>query len=154
MDIFFDPYPVKLDSIEFPKASQDCIAKSPQDPFYNCIAFAANKHGFWWPHGRRTQWPEDIPRKETPNSFYKLFQSLGYTNCKDGLHEEGFEKIAIYAAKDRKVTHAARQLPNGKWVSKLGTDIDIEHETVENLEGPHYGKVVRYLKRSLARRQS
>ena len=149
MDISFEPYRPYLDPKIFPKASQGCIAKSPQDLSYNCIAFAANKTGhFWWPHGQKTYWPEDIPRKETPNSFLKLFQSLGYTNCNNGSHEIGFEKIAIYATKDKKVTHAARQLPNGKWVSKLGIDIDIEHETVENLEGPHYGEVVRYLKRS------
>lgn len=149
MDTSFEPYRLYLDPRKFPNASQGCIARSPQDPRYNCIAFAANEteRFWWWPHGQKTYWPEDIPRKETPNSFLKLFQSLGYTNCNNGSYEIGFEKIAIYA-KDKKVTHAARQLPNGKWVSKLGTDIDIEHETVENLEGPHYGEVVRYLKRS------
>ena len=94
-------------------------------------------------------WPEGVPTKETVNSFLKLYQSLGYKNCKDGSREEGFEKVAIYAL-NNKVTHAALQLNNGDWVSKIGHNVDIEHEAIDNLEGPFYGKVVRYLKRPIS----
>ena len=44
--------------------------------------------------------------------------------------------IAIYCnfnpqLKTLEVTHAARQLPSGKWTSKLGDADDIEHNTLE-----------------------
>lgn len=42
--------------------------------------------------------------------------------------------------KDGSPTHAARQLPNGKWSSKLGPDADISHE-ISALDGPCYGGV-------------
>ena len=48
----------------------------------------------------------------------------------------------------RIVKHAARQLTSGRWTSKVGQNIDIEH-TLAGLEGPFYGEVVRILKREL-----
>ena len=136
-----------LDAKYFPNASKECANRSPKSRFYNCIAFTAgDATRNWWPNSRMAYWPKDVPEKETVNSFLKLYQNFGYTNCKEGSFENGFEKVAIYAL-NNKVKHAARQLPNGNWESKLGQNVDIEHETVENLEGPCYGTVVRYLKR-------
>lgn len=149
MDFALDPRPLKLDPENFPNSLEGCTVKSPEDPAYNCIAFAAGEtKRFWWPNKETMYWPDGIPAKETVNSFLKLFQSLGYKNCRDGSHEIGFEKVAIYAL-NNKVKHVARQLPDGAWVSKLGSDVDIEHETVKNLEGPFYGEVARFLKRPL-----
>jgi len=59
--------------------------------------------------------------------------------------EEGFERIAIFAILAQP-THAARQLENGRWTSKLGRAVDIEHE-LDALEGTDYGKVTQILKR-------
>ena len=42
--------------------------------------------------------------------------------------------------------HAARQLPNGRWTSKLGELEDIEH-VLHDLEGAAYGSVVLVMKR-------
>jgi hypothetical protein len=42
----------------------------------------------------------------------------------------GWQTIALYSA-DGELTHAARRLDNGRWTSKLGPDIDIEHDTLE-----------------------
>ena len=138
-----------LNAERFPNASQGCEERSPQSRLYNCIAFTAgDTKRNWWPN-EMAHWPEDVPIKETVNSFLKLYQSLGYINCNDGSLENDFEKVAIYALKN-KVTHAARQLPNGNWVSKIGHNVDVEHVTVEKLDGPLYGKVVRYLKRPLS----
>jgi hypothetical protein len=43
-------------------------------------------------------------------------------------------------------THAARQLDNGRWTSKLGELEDIEH-SLRDLEGAAYGTVVQVMKR-------
>jgi hypothetical protein len=66
-----------------------------------------------------------VPREVTVSAFVQLYSTLGYTACQDGSLELGFEKVAIYAL-GKVVKHAARQLPNGKWTSKLGGDVDLE----------------------------
>jgi hypothetical protein len=84
-------------------------------------------------------------------AFVQAFGTVGYVRCKNGNYEEGFEKIAIYASKDAKrklvPEHAARQLVDGRWTSKMGLDEDIEHLTVNDVCGPEYGKVVCYMRR-------
>jgi hypothetical protein len=55
-------------------------------------------------------------------------------------------RIVLYI-KDGKPTHAARQLPTGKWTSKLGSDIDIEHDYPEVLNGQDYGIASIFMKR-------
>jgi hypothetical protein len=67
--------------------------------------------------------------------------------CENGELENGFEKIAIYVDKTRKPTHAAHQLPNGKWESKLGGDVDIQHDSLAELTGELYGEAACYLRR-------
>ncbi len=71
--------------------------------------------------------------------------ALGYEECEDGSHEPGFEKIALYA-KDAEPTHAARQLPDGRWTSKLGKLEDIAH-SLEGLAECLYGEIVLFMKR-------
>ncbi|MDA1191379.1 MAG: hypothetical protein O3A46_06805 [Candidatus Poribacteria bacterium] len=43
--------------------------------------------------------------------------------------------------------YAARQLTTGRWVSKMGGSIDIEHASPDALEGWFYGRVTHYMKR-------
>jgi hypothetical protein len=62
-----------------------------------------------------------------------------------------FEKIVLYGVRvgtDIVPTHAARQLVDGRWTSKLGNCEDIEHDTIEMLNGPRYGVPICFLKRS------
>jgi hypothetical protein len=109
------------------------IITSPETIEYNCVAWAAEENTrCWWPdHMEIGYWPEDIPREETLEAFIEAYKTLGYERCYETDLEEGFQKIAIYV-KDRKPTHAARQLNNGNWTSKLGKSFDIEHEFINN----------------------
>lgn len=120
---------------------------SPADPSYNCIAWAADENRrLWWPGAPQIgYWPPNVKDEPTLDAFEEAFALLTYGRCDSADLEEGFEKVAIYAS-EGEVTHAARQLPNGRWTSKLGKNIDIEH-TLRGLEGPLYGHVVRVLKR-------
>lgn len=61
--------------------------------------------------------------------------------------EPGFEKVAVFAISEDIPAHVARQLPNGRWTSKLGQLEDIEHE-LHALEGAEYGRVVQVLRRA------
>lgn len=124
---------------------------SPLDNRYNCIAYAADVDSkWWWPDAmNRGYWPPNVTRKETLDAFIEAYGTNGYVVCSDDSVEQGFEKVAIYAKgpQQDQPTHAARQLPNGKWTSKLGKAEDIEHDTPAGVEGPGYGRAVIFMKR-------
>ena len=64
------------------------------------------------------------------------------------------QKIALYAEvvdQVEQVTHSSRQLPCGKWTSKLGDCEDIVHPKIDALEGPEYGMVICFLSRPRAK---
>lgn len=118
---------------------------SRPDPQYNCIAHAAGMTDAWWwpdPDGF-DYWPPGVLRESTLQAFIEMFVTLGYTPCSDGVLEAGWEKVVIYATTEGPA-HAARQLPIGRWSSKLGPDDDIEH-TLEGLISDVYGAPVQFL---------
>lgn len=133
----------------FPGLTDDNHKKTSEwDPRYNCIGFAAGTKLWWWPlrvPGVNRYWPPGVPQENTISAHVKAFEFKGYVECVDGSFETGFEKVALFA-KDGEPTHAARQVDEYCWTSKLGPHIDIEHE-LKAVEGAIYGKVVRYLKR-------
>lgn len=134
----------------FPNLSpENSNLTSPVDEGYNCIAWAAGDTGrWWWPDAQeQNYWPPNIPRIENLECFELAYQHLGYSSRTDSTLESGSEKIAIFANEQGKPTHASRQLPNGWWTSKLGPQIDIEHELTA-VEGPTYGKVAIILARA------
>lgn len=121
---------------------------SPRTSEYNCIAWAVGKTDErWWPE-IVDYWPPNVPRTRTVAAFIAAFETLGYTVCADGFLEPGYEKITIYAKQHGQVpTHAAKQLANGWWTSKLGDEEDIEHSTPYDLESAVYGMPVKFMKR-------
>ena len=75
--------------------------------------------------------------------------TVGYVPCVDDGYEPGFEKAAVYA-RSGLPTHAARQLADGRWSSKMGQDCTVSHATPSGVEGLVYGSVVAYLRRPIA----
>lgn len=129
--------------------NSDYSITSPPSPEYNCIDWAASDTNAWWEPDSQNlyYWPPEVSRKYTLDSHIKAYEILGYTLCHDVNYEKGFEKIAIYVDSNGKPTHAARQLSSGKWTSKLGQLEDIEHTTLDDISGSHYGSVAVILKR-------
>lgn len=129
------------------------VPTSPCTRKFNCIAWAAEDiTSNWWPDPLGIgKWPSGVPREETLNAFTQAFATLGYVLCQDSVLEVGFQKIAIYANREPdgsfSPTHAARQLPNGNWSSKLGEYEDIEHFMLDALDGPAYGTTVCCMRR-------
>jgi hypothetical protein len=121
---------------------------SPQDDVYNCIAWAAGAtDAWWWPVGTgKIHWPDGAPRAETIEAFRDAFATLGYVVCASDELEPDFQKIAVFANGQGVPKHAARQLPDGRWTSKLGKQEDIEH-ALHDLTGAVYGSVVLIMKR-------
>jgi hypothetical protein len=120
---------------------------------YNCIAWSVGRSDRkWWPDRWGVgQWFPNVPRIETVAGFLLGYTSVGYAIAADGTLEAGIEKLALYAkmgpAGDLIPTHAAYQLDNGRWTSKLGDFEDIEHFQTGTLDGPQYGSVILYLQR-------
>jgi len=92
-------------------------------------------------------WPKNAPTKVTLKAFTLAFKSIGYSACPDGVHELGYEKIAIFAL-NGVPSHAARQLADGRWTHKMGQDIDLT-ASLKAVEGPSYGQVCRYYRKKI-----
>jgi len=146
--------PDKID-INFPRLDRsDYEITSHSTSTYNCIAWAAGESGSrpWWPRFDEQlermgyYWPPGAPEEETVGAFIRCFEILEYEVCDSSGLEGEYEKVVIYA-KDGSPTHAARQLPSGKWTSKLGADADISHD-ISALDGPLYGCVKVVMRRS------
>lgn len=101
---------------------------------YNCIAWAAGEDQRWWepdPAGVG-YWPPGVERQMTLDAYVAAYKSIGFSECSDGTLEEGYEKVVLYTRSGRP-THAARQLSDGSWTSKLGRAEDVQHDTPEDL---------------------
>ena len=135
---------------------------SPFDPKYNCIAHAAaDTEKWWWAidtkiAGNDVFWFNDIPKQATLENFILAFEKLGYEICESTALEKEFEKVAVYISSKADFyspagtpTHMARQLADGRWTSKLGQDVDITHNSLQNIEGNLYGFVKQILKRKI-----
>lgn len=130
--------------------SEGYVVKSIATRRYNCIAFAADDPSvFYWPDdddNPDAYWP--ISRKDISlDCFVEMFAHLGYEKCDDGSLEAGYEKVVIYIF-EGKPSHAAKQLEDGRWKSKLGLAQDIEHNSVKAVEDEVcYGTATQYLRK-------
>lgn len=126
---------------------------SPATREYNCIAWAAGQTDRWWEPDpfEIYYWPPGVPRQRNAASLIAAFALSGYTQCASASYEKGLEKIAIYTDSQGLPTHAARQLSDGKWTSKLGECEDIEHEELVSLGGSLYGEPTIFLSRPASR---
>ncbi len=128
-------------------AADGYFVSSPRTQAYNCIAWAVGDTSRWWEPG--IYWPG--PAGDDLAALVGLFVVLGYAPCTGDELESGYEKIALYADDQAYWTHAARQLPDGWWTTKLGHDEDIVHRTPKALVGDLYGQVQAIMKRKTAR---
>ena len=127
---------------------------SPADTGYNCVAWAAGASVDWWwplPSDRRTYWPAGAPQEVSVTAFVAALGTFGYAVGSDESVEPGVEKVALFADSYGTPTHAVRQLPTGRWTSKLSQSEDIEHD-LRALEGQVYGTVATILKRPMRTR--
>jgi hypothetical protein len=141
--------PGSWDPSDFPNLIDGVyVETSCYDTRYNCIAWAANDTTSWWQPG--WYWPNGAPSAETIWAYAAAFATRGYVECANPSHEDGWEKIALFAVLENGeliATHAARQLPDGQWTSKLGDFEDITHTTLEAVFCDDYGVDLMYMKR-------
>ena len=94
-------------------------------------------------------WPPGVQREVTLEAFVAAYNTLGYEVCNSPAVEVGVQKLALYVDADGSPTHAARQLPNGAWTSKIGDHEDIEHFTLECLNDGIYGRPALYMRKTV-----
>lgn len=136
---------------KFPSLASDGYRlTSPEDPLYNCIAWLFGETEAWWEPFPICYWPipYSIVKASKIDTLIAMLEHFGFEKSDGTSPGDGYERVAIYG-KNGEWTHAAKQLPTGKWTSKLGPDQDIEHDTLECLVGSEYGDIVRILKRRL-----
>ena len=91
-----------------------------------------------------------IKRECTLARFSEAFALRGYEPCDDDTFEDSYTKIVVYVDAAGVPTHAARQTLDGKWTSKLGRFVDIQHESPADLggfAGKAYGEIGLIMKR-------
>ena len=133
---------------QFPKLRESPYRiASPENFTNNCLAWAIGDPSRWWEKYSGSYWLD--VRVPDDDGWAALFEMSGYAKTDSKESEPGFEKVAIYT-KRGEPTHAAKQLRSGVWSSKLGEGHDIEHETLESLEGDAYGYVAQIMKRPRA----
>jgi hypothetical protein len=144
----------------FPKLFGDQYRlASPRTKKYNCMSWAAGRNDVWSEAPPDGVWPEGVPDDGSVDAAIRFFESLGFarTSLDDIGSEAGVEKVAIYGDQ-LGYTHAARQLPDGEWSSKIGKLQDIEHSAIDALTSSvalmgtfndkAYGRVLQIMRKS------
>jgi hypothetical protein len=131
------------------------VPASRATPRYNCLGFAAKDERHWWQaerYGGRYYWPPNLPRITTVNTVTQIFAARGFQLTDNHGIEPGYEKVGIYASlDDHEFSHIAWS-DGLVWKSKLGSGQDIDHYTLDVLEGEQldeYGIVDRVLRKKL-----
>lgn len=128
---------------DFPRLRRGLYRRtSRHDTNYNCFAWAVGEtHRRWDPTRARTKrnhWPTESTSTQLVDAV-QAFESIGFHPVDEPTGTAKRQTITLYTAEGH-ITHAARLLENGAWTSKLGEDIDIEHDTLEVLGGGIYGE--------------
>src|SRR5262245_33296141 len=133
-------------SPDFPRLTRENHRQtSPESKKYNCIAWSAEDIEHWWQPGK--YWPIEAQSDDfSIGVLAQLFKTLGYIDCAmDFSLEPGFQKVALFGDSVY-YTHAARQLSDGRWTSKLGKAEDIEHDSPQDVGGGVYGELFQVMK--------
>lgn len=117
----------------------------PASGQYNCIAYAAGDTSQPWSDEPEDYWPPEVARNPSIAGLENLFRWLGFKKCRGSRLETAYQKVALYASKGL-WTHVALQMSNGRWRSKLGKGVLIEHRTPLSLTGDLYGNVYLYMR--------
>jgi len=94
-------------------------------------------------------WPPGVLRDDSLQAFIEGYRVYGFEVCDTPDLEEGFIKIAIFAEGDEPL-HVARQLPDGRWTSKLGLEWeDIIHNDLNGVVRDDYGTPRLFLRKPI-----
>ena len=134
---------------DFPNlADEEFEIICPVSDRYNCIAYTAGDTSQPWSDEPEDYWPPQVARSPTVQGLENLFRWLGFKKCRGPRPETGYQKVALYGSKGL-WEHAALQMPDGRWRSKLGRGMLIQHESPHSLAGETYGRPQAYMRRQI-----
>ena len=140
-------------NVSFPNLrSEGFTVVDPLSEVYNCIAYAAGDTSQWWSHIPGSYWLPYATRSDSIVSLLEVFVGLGYEQCDGSCVEDSYQKVALYETQGV-WTHAAVQLPNGAWRSKMGEGPVIEHRSPESLSGGIYGNATVFMRKTVSAAQ-
>ena len=115
---------------------------------YNCIGWAVgDSTKFYWPGPSEFFfWPNEIPRNESLETFQLFFNSLVTKSVPTASWKRAFKK-SRFLKKNGLPTHAARQLADGFWTSKLDVLEDVKH-SLGAISGGFYGEIALFLRKN------
>jgi hypothetical protein len=160
-DIFIDNGNYIINTRDWPNTRyHPLVIKSPKTIKYNCAAFAVGQEDYWFECADESlkqlylgscefHWPENILQNASLNAYIELYEQHGFEKL-SSLNADfvgGVTKIALYGKGDD-FMHASKQMPDGRWASKLGPLQDVEHDNLRVLEGPTYGMVKAIMQKS------
>lgn len=138
------------------------LVTSPEDPVYNCIAFAMGSKDMWVATGHLLPdwgawWPAGVAKDLSPESLIAAFEALGFEKCDNILPEDGYDKVVLYQKYDdtfKRViwTHAAKVIGEHRLHSKFGRSYDAQHNDGNIFEGYVYGTEYAYMRRPVEKR--
>ncbi|HLX59807.1 MAG TPA: hypothetical protein VKX17_00870 [Planctomycetota bacterium] len=133
---------------DFPALTNErYVKKSEPDDGYNCVAWVLGAKDVWiGPPGYGYNWPIPSPALTVEN-FVAFFEWHGFKRSDVIAFQAGKETIAIYSSGGL-FTHVAKLVKNGNWSSKLGEEMDCEHD-LRAVEGPFYGTVYLLMEREI-----
>ncbi len=134
-------------SSQFPLLTKsNHVITSPKDQSYNCIAWSLKFNACWfWPSAFPAYWPIPHNGQATLATFSAMYAHYGYTLTASFTYQPNFARIAVYVL-NGKITHAAYQVNEVMWASKLGSEEDILHE-LHALDGPTYGQPLHFFEK-------
>ena len=122
----------------FPRLGEEFEVLAPATVTYNCIGWSLG-------HTRSWVWPTVSGQPASLYHFDGLYRYYGFYRVAglDYSRQPGLDKVVLYASQqpDGRIapTHAALQMTDGSWSSKLGSLPLIRHLHPNDVAGPSYG---------------
>jgi hypothetical protein len=133
----------------FPRLNEEYEVLAPASASYNCIGWSLGTTSSW-------VWPTEGGQPVYLHHFDSLYASHGFRRVARLSFKRvpGMEKIVLYGVRrsdgSGQPTHAAVQMSDGSWSSKLGSLPLIRHLHPNDVAGPSYGAPwVMYVRRRL-----
>jgi len=136
---------------DFPRLVGKQYGLSPEDFSFNCLAYALGDASQWWepPKKPGQYWPPGFPEDTTVETVEAILRVHGYTTEIMPSETPTSDAIAVYASGNH-WRHFAK-FSGGSWSSKLGEGNDVSGVSLQDLEAPIYGVVVKVLCRPTIR---
>jgi type VI secretion system secreted protein VgrG len=132
----------KLATVEqrkgFPRLGEEFEVLAPASATYNCIGWSLGNSNSW-------VWPTLAGQPARLSDFDALYYFYGFRRVNKLSYKRlpDHDKVLLYAIRKPdgsvRLTHAALQMPDGSWSSKLGSLPLIRHLHPGDVSGPSYG---------------